>query len=73
MMALIALLHLPHRQVRVQPVQLLWLQVLQQEAVAAGVLDVGPQPAADQDGADDGLETAEAAFSCTPNSLYRYR
>lgn len=63
--ALVALLHLPHRQVRVQPVQLLWLQVLQQEAVAAGVLDVGSQPAADQDRADDGLKTAEAPFSRT--------
>ena len=55
MVALVALLHLSHRQVWVEPVQLLRLQVRQQQAVAGVVHDVGPQPPAAQDGLDDPL------------------
>jgi len=61
-MALVALLHLPDRQVRVQPVNLFRLQVLQQEAVARRVLDVRPQATADQNRPDNGLKEAERGF-----------
>ena len=60
--ALVALLHLPDRQIWVQPVEFIWLQVLQQEAVASRVFDVRPQPTTDQDRTDDGLKDAESAF-----------
>lgn len=39
--------------------ELVRLEVFEQEAVAAGVLDVRPQSAAHQDGANDGLEETE--------------
>ena len=55
MLALVALLHLLHRQIGVEPVEVLRLQVGQQQAVAGAVQDVGPQPPAAQDGLDDPL------------------
>lgn len=42
-----------------QPVKLIRLQVLQEEAVASNVLDVGSQSTADEDRADDGLQETE--------------
>lgn len=47
--ALVALLHLPNSQIRMQPVEFLRLEVLEQEAVTPNMLYVGSQAAADQD------------------------
>ena len=55
MVTFIALLHLGHGQIMVEPVQLLGLQVLQQEAIAVLVLDVGPQSTAVQNRLDNSL------------------
>lgn len=60
MVALVTLFHLLNGQVRMQPVKLLRLQVLQKESVASDVLDVWPQSTADQDGAYDGLQETPA-------------
>lgn len=59
MVALVTLFHLLHRQVWMQPVKLIRLQVLQEETVASNVLDVRSQSAADEDRADDGLQETE--------------
>lgn len=59
MVPLVTLFHLLDRQVWVQPVKLIRLQVLQEEAVASDVLDVRAQSTADEDGADDGLRGTE--------------
>lgn len=59
MVALVSLLHLLNGQVRMQPVKLLRLEVLQEESVAPDVLDVWPQSTADQDGAYDGLRKTQ--------------
>lgn len=53
--ALVALLHLPHGQLGVEPVELLGFQVLQQQAEASRVLHVWTQTPADQDGPDNRL------------------
>lgn len=50
--ALVLVLHLSHRQARVEPVDLVRFHVFEAEAVALGQLDVRPDPAAQQDGAD---------------------
>lgn len=55
MLLLIALLELTHGQVRVQPVYLRGLEVLEEEAVAQVVLDAGPHAAAGQHHVDDVL------------------
>lgn len=67
MVALVTLFHLLDRQVWVQPVKLIRLQVLQEEAVASDVLDVRAQSTADEDGADDGLQGTE------PNPVIKRR
>lgn len=68
MLLLIALRELTHGQVRVQPVHLRGLEVLEEEAVAQAVLDAGPHAAAGQHHVDDVLggvrRGAEAGCTC---------
>lgn len=55
-MALVALLHLSDGQIRMQPVKLFWLDVLQQETVASYMYDVRAQSTRDQNRTYDGLK-----------------
>lgn len=58
-MALVLLLHLADGEIRVEPMELLGLEVFEAQAVAAGVLHIGAQAPTDQDGLDDGLKRCD--------------
>lgn len=63
---LVALRELGHGQVRVQPVYLRGLEVLEDEAVAQGVLDVGPHAAAGQHHVYDILRQKQRGTGTAP-------